>query len=254
MNKNLIKSRFSKAALSYENAAFKQKLMAEDLIKLIDLKQSVNKVYEIGCGTGFLSELLLLRFDIQTFYINDISSLMLSYCEDKLLSLKGNLPEIFFIEGDATCLSLKESCDLIVSNAVFQWFFDFKSALLHIKTNLKHGGTLCFSSFLRGTCAELESLGLPGINYLTENELLNSLKECGFEIEIFEVKEQKIIFENPHKLLKFFKDTGANSLVSYHWTPGRLKNFMLEYETRFKESDGVSLSWIPCYVKARLRN
>ena len=56
------------------------------------------------------------------------------------------------------------------------------------------------------------------------------------------------------EVLKFFKDTGANSLVSYHWTPGRLKNFMLEYETRFKESDGVSLSWIPCYVKARLRN
>ena len=140
------------------------------------------------------------------------------------------------------------------SNTSRQLFFDFKSALLHIKTNLRQGGTLCFSSFLRGTCVELESLGLPGINYLTENELLNILKECGFEIEIFEVKEQKIIFENPHKLLKFFKDTGANSLVSYHWTPGRLKNFMLEYETRFKESDGVSLSWIPCYVKARLRN
>ena len=137
MNKNLIKTRFSKAALSYENAAFKQKLMAEDLIGLIDPKLCANKVYEIGCGTGFLSELLLWRFDIKTFYINDISSLMLSYCEDKLLSLKGNLPEIYFIEGDATCLSLKESCDLIVSNAVFQWFFDFKSEEIEITNERK---------------------------------------------------------------------------------------------------------------------
>ena len=254
MNKNLIKNRFSKAALSYENAAFKQKLMAEELIKLISLKECVDKVYEIGCGTGFLSELLLKRFDIKTFYINDISSLMLSFCKDKLVPLKGKTSEIVFIEGDASCLSLQQSCDLIVSNAVFQWFVDFKSALLHIKTNLKPGGTLCFSTFLSGTCAELVSLGHPGINYLTEQELLSLLKECGFEIDIFKVQKENLVFEDSHKLLKFFKETGTNCLASYHWTQGKLKKFMQEYEAKFKVSNGVSLSWIPCYVKARLRN
>ena len=254
MNKNLIKTRFSKAALSYENAAFKQKLMAEDLIGLIDPKLCANKVYEIGCGTGFLSELLLKKLDIKTLYINDISSLMLNYCEDKLLHLKENIPEIFFIEGDATCLSLKQSCDLIVSNAVFQWFVDFKKALLHIKSNLKQGGTLCFSTFLSGTCVELESLGLPCIKYLTEQELLSILEECGFEIDIFELQKQSLIFENPYKLLKFFKETGTNSLISHQWTPGILKRFMREYEAKFKVPNGVNLSWIPCYVKARLRN
>ena len=254
MNKNLIKNRFSKAALSYENAAFKQKLMAEDLIKLIDPKICVDKVYEIGCGTGFLSELLFNTLDIKTFYINDISSLMLSFCKDKLLALKGKTPEIVFIEGDGASLILPKACDLIVSNAVFQWFVDFKSALLHIKTNLKQGGTLCFSTFLSGTCVELESLGLPCIKYLTEQELLSILEECGFEIDIFELQKQSLIFENPYKLLKFFKETGTNSLISHQWTPGILKRFMREYEAKFKVPNGVNLSWIPCYVKARLRN
>ena len=151
-------------------------------------------------------------------------------------------------------MSLKQSCDLIVSNAVFQWFVDFKKALLHIKTNLKQGGTLCFSTFLSGTCVELESLGLPCIKYLTEQELLSILEECGFEIDIFELQKQSLIFENPYKLLKFFKETGTNSLISHQWTPGILKRFMREYEAKFKVPNGVNLSWIPCYVKARLRN
>lgn len=254
MNKdiNLIRSRFSKAAASYDEVAMAQKNMARELILLVGCNSRYDTVYEIGCGTGFLSALILENIKCNTLYLNDISKMMLNCCKSKVQSFPQDPPHIFFVEGDATAINVGKLCDLIVSNAVFQWFFDLKSALLHIKNNLQPDGVLCFSTFLNDTCVELKALNLPYLSYLSEENLCGILNECGFAIQNIVSRPQSIVFADPHHLLRFFKDTGANSLAARPWTRGQLQEFVRQYAEKFKAGNGVRLSWHPCYVKARL--
>ena len=248
MPENLVSARFSKAADSYDKAAFLQKNMAGSLVKLIDNTIFYEDILEIGCGTGYLSNLLIEKLRIKHLYINDISAPMLQKCqarlqhEDKVLCT--------FINEDARLLKLEQPCDAIISNAVFQWFDDLKSALNQIKANLKEGGSLYFSTFLSDTCIELKHLGFAGIDYLDKDGLSRVLQDCGFEIERFIDNSQSSFFKDPKELLLYFKATGVNSLSQAPWTKGQLQTFIKNYTACYKTSLGVRLTWCPCFIKA----
>ena len=53
INKNLVKSNFSKAASSYDKYAVVQRYMGEKLSDFITTKKKENKVLEIGAGCGY---------------------------------------------------------------------------------------------------------------------------------------------------------------------------------------------------------
>ena len=57
INKELMRDRFAKNLDSYNDNAKVQKRMAEKLITMVKNK-APQKILEIGCGTGFLTELI----------------------------------------------------------------------------------------------------------------------------------------------------------------------------------------------------
>ena len=92
MNKDLILARFSKNLKSYNDNAKVQKRMAERLTYFISNKNP-QKVLEIGCGTGFLTNVLNQSVKFETYkaidivdgcssYIKDINSNIIFECKD----------------------------------------------------------------------------------------------------------------------------------------------------------------------------
>ena len=71
MNKDLIQSRFAKNLKTYNENARIQKRMAERLITFLN-KNNYAKILEIGCGTGFLTELINNRITFEKLTAIDI--------------------------------------------------------------------------------------------------------------------------------------------------------------------------------------
>ena len=77
-----IRRKFSRASGTYEQKAAVQSQMARQLISYLE-KKEYDSVLEVGCGTGYLSSLLIQNFRINKLILNDISESMLSYCRAK---------------------------------------------------------------------------------------------------------------------------------------------------------------------------
>jgi SAM-dependent methyltransferase len=86
MNKNLIHDRFAKNLKSYDENAKIQKRMAERLITFVQNKQP-KKILEIGCGTGFLTQLINKEFKFESFMAIDI----VKDCEQYIKNISSNI-------------------------------------------------------------------------------------------------------------------------------------------------------------------
>ena len=130
MNKDLIRARFAKSLATYNENAKIQKRMAEKLISLLD-SNSYSNILEIGCGTGFLTELIDKKIEFKKYTALDI----VNQCEDYIKNIN---PQINFINIDVEEFVSKntEKYDLIISNASLQWVNNFEEIIKKLKQNL----------------------------------------------------------------------------------------------------------------------
>ena len=148
MSKNIkaeIIDNFNKAAVNYDKHAKIQKQAADHLFEYIDTL-SPKSILEIGCGTGFLTQLMQKNFHASTYFISDIASNMVERCKQKY-----NAPNANFFVADGENLPISNKLDLIVSNLTFQWFQNFEETLLNLYKQTK---TLAFSTLIDGTFDE----------------------------------------------------------------------------------------------------
>ena len=85
-SKELIAGRFSGAQATYDHHALAQKKIAARLcdliVEFIDKEQVPKSMFEIGCGTGLLTRMLLSRFPFRTVHLNDISEAFIPFFTD----------------------------------------------------------------------------------------------------------------------------------------------------------------------------
>ncbi len=112
----LIKN-FNLYVSEYNTRSDVQKKVAKSLVNLLPSIRSP-KILEIGCGTGFLTELILEKYPDGIIDATDISANMISLCKKKLN--RHNL-RIFEMDGEDP-KKISNSYDLIISSMVFQWF------------------------------------------------------------------------------------------------------------------------------------
>ena len=238
MNKDLIQKRFAKNLDTYNDNAKIQKKMAERLLSFLDRKD-FDDILEIGCGTGFLTQLVNDGFNFNTYTANDI----VESCEKYVKEIN---PEINFIPADIekAVENSDKKYDLIISNAAFQWVENLKSFIKLLVSKLNDGGILLFSTFGPENFREVNFVLGKTLPYYSANELQEIVKDYK---NIVEQEMHVMAFKTPKDILKHIKSTGVNALEMVSWT----KTDMQKFENGYNNfCSGIpTLTYHPIYVK-----
>ena len=238
MNKDLIQKRFAKNLDTYNDNAKIQKKMAERLLSFLDRK-NFDDILEIGCGTGFLTQLVNDSFNFNTYTANDI----VESCEKYVKEIN---PKINFIPADIekAVENSDKKYDLIISNAVFQWVENLESFIKLLVSKLNEGGILLFSTFGPENFREVNFVLGKTLPYYSANELQEIIKDYK---NIVEQEMHVMAFKTPKDILKHIKSTGVNALEMVSWT----KTDMQKFENGYNNfCSGIpTLTYHPIYVR-----
>jgi trans-aconitate 2-methyltransferase len=106
---------------------------AIDLLARIDLTAPA-RVFDLGCGPGNVTTLLLARWPGAKITGLDSSQEMLAQARDRD-------PSINWVQEDISAFTLKDA-DLIFSNAAFNWVPDHEQMIPRLVAGLSEGGVL----------------------------------------------------------------------------------------------------------------
>ena len=107
---------------------------SRDLLAQVPLDHAA-RVFDLGCGPGNSTELLIERFPEADVIGLDSSS-------DMLRQARERLPGRTFVQGDLTTWNPPERTDLLFANAVFQWVPDHPAVLARLLNALPSSGVL----------------------------------------------------------------------------------------------------------------
>jgi malonyl-CoA O-methyltransferase len=267
VNKLQVQENFGKYAVTYDRYAVIQKEMAGELLEVIRKTGCCfRNILEIGCGTGFLTELLADEYPKVQITATDIAPEMITIAKEKL----AGFPNISYFTADGENLSRQENIrssrqfDLIVSNAVFQWFSDYKGTFTQFHSYLEHNGYLIFSTLGSGTFRELylclqegqvdmipcKQAGQepakkePFIENIYLEKLLTS---TGFQKIGLEETTKQEYFKSCRDFLKSLKMIGAHNYLSEELSAKGLGSgifsLIRNYDARFSEEKGVPATY-----------
>lgn len=238
MNKDLIKKRFAKNLDTYNDNAKIQKKMAERLLSFL-ARKDFDDILEIGCGTGFLTQLVNDNFNFKTYTANDI----VESCEKYVKEIN---PEINFIPADIekAVENSDKKYDLIISNAAFQWVENLENFIKLLVSKLNDNGVLLFSTFGPENFREVNFVLGKTLSYYSANELQEIIKDYK---NIVEQEMHVMAFKTPKDILKHIKSTGVNALEMVSWT----KTDMQKFENGYNNfCSGIpTLTYHPIYVR-----
>lgn len=107
---------------------------ARDLLAQVPAAQA-RGVYDLGCGPGNSTELLVARFP-------DAEVIGVDSSPDMLSKARARLPACAFVQADLSHWSAPGDADILYSNATFQWVPDHLVVLKRLLSGLKPGGVL----------------------------------------------------------------------------------------------------------------
>ncbi|WP_457639142.1 methyltransferase domain-containing protein [Persephonella sp.] len=193
--KKLVRFSFSRFSESYDREAVLQKESAKILVEFGGKLEG--KGVDLGCGTGFL-----YRYsDWKNVVGVDISKDMVQFYS------RFNRRAVV---ADMEQLPLKDSSfDFAVSNFSLHWT-DLEKSFSEVRRVLKPEGVFLFSIPVGGSLSAVEEiLGNTQFDFLCVPEILQLLKEKGFNIKEFFVEELKKEFKDGYSLLMHLHRTGV---------------------------------------------
>ena len=171
-------------AASYDRMSDPQVAMGLDVIERLDLRGD-ERVLDVGCGSGRVTEQLLARVPNGTVVGTDGSQAMVDQARERL----GDQVELF--AADAAELVVTQPFDAILSTATFHWIPDHDRLFARLHDALRPGGKLVAQCGGAGNIANVEAAiarvdhpalrGWPGPwNFATPDETTERLARAGF--------------------------------------------------------------------------
>ena len=262
INKSQVALRFAQAGQSYTEHAIVQKQIAQHLFALIgeycpDLfkNQFSNQcldpllnIFEIGCGSGNLSHLLLDNLQFQRLILNDLYAGIQQHFQTNL--------NLEYLIGDIEQLEFPKSLDLIASSSALQWVSNLEAIFKKAFLALNPQAYFCFSTFGQQNLQEIKALTGQGLDYLSVENIQHLLEKNGFEILHISEQIAHLNFQHPKQVLQHLKATGVTATASnFRWTKQTLADFYQDYQ-QFSLSDEAGqqqypLTYHPIYCIAR---
>lgn len=237
-----IKKHFEKSMNSYNKNAVVQNLMASKMIiELIKISDSFDNILELGSGTGLLTEKIAKNLSFNRCYANDL-------VEKSKIYVQKYIPEIEFLCGNALKIKPSRKMDLIISNAMFQWFENLDKAIDILKLLMTKDSLLAFSTFTPENFKEITDITGLSLKYKSQEEIKSILTNHNFEILYCESFYEEMKFKNPLELLAHLKNTGVNSLSEKTWTVAKVKDFCDRFSRKYPQA---ILTYSPIIVIAK---
>ena len=238
-----VKKQFEKNMADYDNNAVVQELMASKMMgELCKISPEYENILEIGTGTGLLTKYIVRNLKYKHYYGNDIVEKSKEY-------VKKVIPQADFIYGNAMKIKRDRKFDLIISNAVFQWFENFEKLLNILSCMMMPDGIIAFSTFSPENFQEISNVSGLSLNYKSKEELVCILSKLGFEVLYADGFCKELKFNNPLEMLVHLKKTGVNSLSDKIWSLKHIKGFCEKYNEKYPQT---VLTYSPIVIIARL--
>lgn len=237
-----IKKQFEKSMKSYDKNAIVQDLMASKMvIELAKISKHFDNILELGSGTGILTKYVLKDISFKNYYANDL-------VEKSKIYVQKLIPNSEFFCGNALKIKPLKKIDLIISNAMFQWFENLDKAIDILKMHMTKDAILAFSSFTQDNFKEITQITGLSLKYKSQEQIETILKNKGFEILYCESFYEEMKFKTPLELLAHLKLTGVNSLSEKTWTIVKVKEFCEKFSKKYPD---IILTYSPIIVIAR---
>lgn len=225
-----IKKQFEKSMNNYDKNATVQDLMASKmLIELSKVSTDFETILELGSGTGLLTKRIAKHLKFSNFYANDL-------VEKSKLYVQKTIPNTTFFTGNALKIKTPKKADLIISNAMFQWFDNLEKSIEILKNSLNNNGILAFSTFTPSNFKEITEITGLTLQYKTIEEITKILTRKGFEIIYCESFYEELKFKTPLELLAHMKNTGVNSLSDKTWSVKEIKDFCDKFSKKYPQT------------------
>lgn len=243
--------RFNEIASQYNRYAIVQKKMAYQLIQhLFDHNSSPEVVVEWGCGTGYLTQLLLDLFSPHRLIAIDFAKKMIQQAKAHVSS-----PNVKWVIGDIEEHMWTESLvDLIVSNSVLHWIAQPDLLVQQAWGKLQVHGQFVHTVMGPDTFQELRALLQQvewelGVNLIDSQGFLRSAEEwkkiyqqAGFhEIEVIE-NWQRVEFIDCGEFFRTLQGLGVNGFFSDPeiWTADPVLSHVIQkYNAAYRTKRGV---------------
>ncbi len=256
-----IRRNFARRASSYDRQAWVQRLMAQGLLALLagDLPRS-GRLLEIGCGTGYFTELVKQNCNGASLVALDLDAALVAAARRRL----GPDAEVAWLVADGEALS-RGRFDAILANASFQWLTRPADSLAAYHGLLHEGGVLAFSTLGPGTFRELaESLkraaasvrpsrpaAIAAQGFLDEPAWAGLLAAAGFSPVTLRREWVTLTYPSVPAFLKALQATGATNPRPQPLSPRLLKALVQAYREGFGTSSAIPVSYEIVWAVAR---
>lgn len=251
LHKDKIAHCFRQAQATYDEQAIVQKQVSSRLLTLIGQMPGISyqRVLEIGCCTGMLTQMLCQQQPVATLFLNDLVADFAEPVRNRIA--EDRRPAMVSLFGDIETLPLPDRLSLIISSSTFQWLADLPGLLHRLAQALDEEGFLAFSIFGPGTLQEFTELTGVGLDYRSPEQIAALLTK-DFMVEQMETDHNRLLLPTPRDVLHHLRATGVGGVQTYRWTRSSLRHFDQEYRSRFGVAGGVPVTYAStCFIARR---
>ena len=259
IEKKRIAHSFSQAAESYDSHAYLQRKIADKLLAQLTKNEDIERVLDLGSGTGYCTHALQVLFPKAEIINLDIAEAMLLFASK---SQKGNGVKQKFICADSEALPIVSGCfDIIFSSLSIQWCQDYALLFSELNRILKPKGKFYISTFGPETLQELTQAWqrvdsyIHVNNFQTDKFLENVISKKEFSELHIDIDVMLARYQSYESLARELKSIGASNKNAgqVRGLSGRKKYLKLKhnFELNFDQELGIPVTYQVFYIKAQ---